>query len=313
MLAEHLRNVPNDRRQRAALIAGDTVLTFASLAARTDVLIERWQVLAGLRVALAVHDPVHLVPSVAALDALRARAFLVGRRGPAELAELMAQFQWDAMVWNVEDPPPLGVATSTSMGLRRDEGSVTILTSGTSGKPKAANHTWTTLAAPVRRDRAYADTRWFCAYPLTLYAGTQVLLQALLNWAPLVTSPSLDPGMVVRTMRETGVTHASGTPTFWRQLLLFAERDELRACTLRQITMGGEPVTQGLLDQLASLFPDTCLVHIYASTELGRLFSVSDGREGFPAEWLDQPIEQGIELRVVDGELLARSCHAMTG
>ena len=84
-------------------------------------------------------------------------------------------------------------------------------------------------------------------------------------------------------MRIVEVTpHSSGTPTFWRQLLLFAPDDELSACRLEQITMGGEAVTQGLLDQLSGLFPQTRLVHIYASTELGRLFSVTDKRAGFP-------------------------------
>ena len=77
--------------------------------------------------------------------------------------------------------------------------------------------------------------------------------------------------------------------------------------------MGGEAVTQGLLDQLSGLFPQTRLVHIYASTELGRLFSVTDKREGFPAEWLDRLPEDGIELRIVDGELVARSHNAMLG
>ena len=112
-------------------------------------------------------------------------------------------------------------------------------------------------------------------------------------------------------MRDKGVTHAGGTPTFWRQLLLFAPRDILGACALQQITMGGEAVNQGLLDQMAAVFPETRLVHIYASTELGRLFSVTDKREGFPAAFLDQAPEDGISLRIEDNELLARSRNAM--
>src|SRR6185437_15562371 len=103
-----------------------------------------------------------------------------------------------------------------------EAGLVTILTSGTTGAPKAANHTWTTLAAPVRRDDRYLDTRWLAVYPLHLYAGTQVLLQALLNDAVLAVPASRDPAQAARTLRDAGVTHASATPTFWRQLLLFA-------------------------------------------------------------------------------------------
>jgi acyl-CoA synthetase (AMP-forming)/AMP-acid ligase II len=176
------------------------------------------------------------------------------------------------------------------------------------------NHSWSTLAAPVRRDPRYAGTRWLCAYPLNLYAGTQVMLQALLNWATLVVPNRLEPEAVARTLRDAGVTHAGGTPTFWRQLLLFAPREVLSACRLSQITMGGEPVNQGLLDELSALFPNTRLVHIYASTELGRLFSVTDRREGFPAGYLENPPETGVvSLRIVDNELQARSSNAMLG
>ena len=230
-----------------------------------------------------------------------------------EIHALAEQLQWDVIVWNVVDAPQLMIPVSATAGRRCNEGMVTLLTSGTSGRPKAANHTWSTLASPVRRDHRYARNRWLCAYPLNLYAGTQVMLQALLNWSTLVMPSSLDPRTVTRTMRAASVTHASGTPTFWRQLMLFGPHDELTACSLEQITMGGEAVTQGLLDQLSGLFPQIRLVHIYASTELGRLFSVTDKREGFPAEWLDRLPEKGIELRIVDGELLARSRNAMLG
>jgi acyl-CoA synthetase (AMP-forming)/AMP-acid ligase II len=77
--------------------------------------------------------------------------------------------------------------------------------------------------------------------------------------------------------------------------------------------MGGETVTQDVLDGLASVFPRARIVHIYASTELGRLFAVTDGKEGFPARFLQTPPEEGIELRLHEGQLLARSRNAMLG
>lgn len=314
MLAEHLLGVPPDRCDAAALIVGDRVMTYARLGTLVHDLLCRWQSLAGLRVGLALTEPTEFVPAVAALEALHCHVFLTGRRSPKEIMELADRLHWNVIVWNLDDSPQIHSAPAILAGIGSlSEGVVTILTSGTTGRPKAANHTWTTLASPVRRDPRYARNRWMCAYPLSLYAGTQVMLQALLNWSTLVMPSSLDPTTVAQTMRTTAVTHASGTPTFWRQLLLFSPHDELSACRLEQITMGGEAVTQGLLDQLSGLFPQTRLVHIYASTELGRLFSVTDKREGFPAEWLEYPQEEGVELRIVDGELVARSYNAMIG
>ena len=314
MLAEYFQRVPAERGESPALIVGDAVVTYAGLSTRVQELVARWRSCSGLRVGLALNDPIEYVPAAAALEALRCHVFLAGRRSPKEIMELADRLQWNVIVWNLVDSPQFRIAPTVPADIGSlKEGIVTLLTSGTTGRPKAANHSWTTLASPVRRDPRYAWIRWMCAYPLNLYAGTQVMLQALLNWSTLVIPTSLDPKVVAQTMRTANVTHASGTPTFWRQLLLFAPHDELSACKLEQITMGGETATQGLLDQLAALFPHTRLVHIYASTELGRLFSVTDKREGFPAEWLDRPPEKGIELRIVDGELVARSHNAMLG
>jgi acyl-coenzyme A synthetase/AMP-(fatty) acid ligase len=69
--------------------------------------------------------------------------------------------------------------------------------------------------------------------------------------------------------------------------------------------------TQELLDALHTAFPRTRIVHIYASTELGRMFSVTDGREGFPARFLWDPPEAGMALRIDDGELMAQGPHRM--
>jgi acyl-CoA synthetase (AMP-forming)/AMP-acid ligase II len=314
MLAGHLRAVQAGTLDEPAVIIGDEAVTYGDLATRVEVLTERWRSLAGLRVAVALTHPAEHVTAVIALAGLRAHSFLAGSRDQAEFRTLAGRLEWNAVVRSLIDlpdapiPPPEG-----SAGWCPNGGLVTLLTSGTTGTPKAATHTWETLASPVRRDQRFATARWLCAYPLNLYAGTQVMLQALLNWSTLVVPPSLDPGTVVRTMHKARVTHASGTPTFWRQLLLFAPREELRDCRLEQITMGGEAVTQPLLDQLAGIFPHTRLVHIYASTELGRLFSVSDRREGFPADFLMRPPERGVELQIVDDELMARSPHRMVG
>jgi acyl-CoA synthetase (AMP-forming)/AMP-acid ligase II len=144
-----------------------------------------------------------------------------------------------------------------------------------------------------------------------LYAGIQVLLQSVINRSTVVIPTSLDPQGICRALKEHGVTHASGTPTFWRQLLLFGPREVLTTCELSQITLGGEAVTQELLDNLRLMFPRTRIVHIYASTELGRIFSVTDGKEGFPANFLETPPEDGVALRIIDGELVARGRNAM--
>src|SRR5262249_18020252 len=95
----------------------------------------------------------------------------------------------------------------------------------------------------------------------------------------------------------------------WRAFLLAARPGDL---VLRQITLGGEAADQATLDRIRNAFPDARITHIYASTEAGVVFSVHDGLEGFPAEWLDRP-SQGAALRVRDGFLQIRTPNAMRG
>jgi acyl-CoA synthetase (AMP-forming)/AMP-acid ligase II len=96
-------------------------------------------------------------------------------------------------------------------------------------------------------------------------------------------------------------------------LLLFADAAALRRIRLIQITLGGEVVDQRILDALHDVFPSARIVHVYATTELGRCFSVTDGRAGFPVRYLTEPSADGVELRVDDGELIVRSANAMQG
>ena len=75
-----------------------------------------------------------------------------------------------------------------------------------------------------------------------------------------------------------------------------------RACQSSR-SLWGEVADQGLLDALHRFYPCARIVHIYATTELGRCFSIKDGRAGFPVSLLDVPSEDGICLKIEDGEL----------
>lgn len=186
---------------------------------------------------------------------------------------------------------------------------VGVVTSGTTGTPKVVWHTWRSLFGPTRSASAPSPPRWFMSYRPNLYAGLQVLVQTIRDAGTLVVPPDTnDPEELAEFAARCQVTHASGTPAFWRRWTTFAHRSTLSHIPLQQITLGGEAVDQGLLDRLAELFPAARLTHIYATTEAGRCFAVSDGRAGFPATWLTTP-PAGIELRVEEGELWVRPSH----
>ena len=145
-----------------------------------------------------------------------------------------------------------------------------------------------------------------------LYAGLQVLLQCLLNGGTLVIpDDGSSPASVADLMRVASVEYASATPSYWRRLLLFADPKVLGEVPLKQITLGGEVVDQQILNSLKRVFPGTRIAHIYATTELGRCFSVTDGQAGFPTKYLFEPTNDGIEIRIEEGEIVVRSANSM--
>jgi acyl-CoA synthetase (AMP-forming)/AMP-acid ligase II len=269
--------------------------------------------LSGTRVGLLVTPAASAIAMMAALEELRAHLFLLDADlTPDRAARIAARFELSATLAPGPNPTqwiPQAYDLSTTTAIDRG---VTILTSGTEGQPKAATHTWESLSRPVRKNTS--PQNWLLAYRLNLYAGIQVMLQALLNHGTLIVPETgASAADVVRMLRVHGAQYASATPSFWRRLLLFADRAEFREVPLSQITLGGEPVDQPILDELGKLFPHARITHIFATTELGRCFSVLDGQAGFPKSFLHEAAPGNAELRVEDGQLFVRSPNRMCG
>jgi acyl-coenzyme A synthetase/AMP-(fatty) acid ligase len=179
-------------------------------------------------------------------------------------------------------------------------------TSGTSGTPKVVRHTLDGLAGAILAEgRArHAKAVWATFYDIRRYGGLQILLRAIIGGGSMVLS---DPGETVSDhvarLNAVGVTHMSGTPSHWRRLLMSGAA---AGFSPRYVRLSGEIADQAVLDGLARAFPKASIAHAYASTEAGVCFSVDDGREGFPAEFVARN-RDGVEMRVVDSSLRIRS------
>lgn len=180
-----------------------------------------------------------------------------------------------------------------------ETGAVLLLeSSGTTGTPKRLAKPLSQVLAGIGKAGEKGGGRWLLTYDACGFAGLQVLLTVLTGGGTLVAATGADLTTLARLAVQEGVTHLSATPSFWRGLLLSGQRPPLAA-----ITLGGEAADQPLLDALAAQFPQARIRHIYASTEQGRLFSVADGKAGFPALWLESPPPGCPPLSIQDGTL----------
>ena len=194
-----------------------------------------------------------------------------------------------------------------------ESGRVWLLTSGSTGRPKRIGHTLESLTT-VRGPQQ--PRTWLVPYSPGTYAWWQLVTLSLTqaDQGLVVIEPSeLETWPLIAA--EHGVTAASGTPTFWRQTI-YRDTEALAKVPLEQITLGGEPVDQAILDRLREIFPQARISWIYASSEVGASIVVHDGLAGFPKSWLDREPDPDSERPIlsVDGdELIISSPHHGAG
>ena len=138
----------------------------------------------------------------------------------------------------------------------RSESRVYIRTSGTTGRPKTAEHTWATLSAAVRVRPALVGRRWLLGLPYSNMGGLAVLTNALWNGGALVLPADFSPAAALRaSLTACRVDYVGCTPTFARQMLILGRPEDWASAAVRRITLGGEIVDQALLDGLRTALP----------------------------------------------------------
>ncbi|MBK7952468.1 MAG: AMP-binding protein [Deltaproteobacteria bacterium] len=134
-----------------------------------------------------------------------------------------------------------------------------LLTSGTSGPPKAAILTRANLIASARASARLLGSergdRWLLCMPLFHIAGLSILVRAALAGACVVLEPRFDASRIARLLDEERITHASLVATTLEQLL-DARGERPAPASLRLVLLGGGPASDALLARaLASAYP----------------------------------------------------------
>lgn len=295
---------------RPAVTRGDVVHTRGDLRAGADAL--RTALVSDGIMRLMIHsdDSALILQAIEACAAMNTDLFIAHTSlSDAQVDALAEQQGIQRILTAAQDWRDLSVPLTPPA---TDGGRIFMMTSGTTGMPKVASHSLKSLLAKAEaghRKRPEAGGRWLLTYQPTGFAGLQVTLTAALWEGLLITPPERTMGGFYQAARQWQASHISATPTFWRSFLMLADPALLN---LHQITLGGEASDQPTLDRIRKTFPDTRLTHTYASTEAGMVYAVHDGREGFPAAWLEQP-PTGVQLRIRDGFLQIKTPNMMAG
>lgn len=155
--------------------------------------------------------------------------------------------------------PAMGAPGRPRAALEGIGAALVLLTSGTSGPPKAAILTRANLIASARASARLLGSergdRWLLCMPLFHIAGLSILVRAALAGACVVLEPRFDAARIARLLDEERITHASLVATTLEQLL-DARGERPAPASLRLVLLGGGPASDALLARaLASAYP----------------------------------------------------------
>ncbi|HWZ85072.1 MAG TPA: long-chain fatty acid--CoA ligase [Thermoanaerobaculia bacterium] len=188
----------------------------------------------------------------------------------------------------------------------RDAGLV-LFTSGSTGEPKAALHSFSRLLEKYRSRRPARRTLTFLL--LDHIGGINTLFHVLSNAGSIVTVGQRSPDAICAAIERHRVELLPTTPTFLNLLLLSEAIGRHDLSSLRQITYGTEPMPASTLERLHAALPQVRLSQTYGLSELGILRARSAASDSL---WVELGGE-GVETEVRDGILWIRSPSAMLG
>ena len=218
----------------------------------------------------------------------------------AALVPLGPGSSFDASV--VVDAPLDGNEGDVELRVELDPSAVhtVILTSGTTGSPKAveltlANHTASAIASAWHLGVA-PDDRWLCPLPLFHVGGLAVLMRSALYGTAALPQDGFDVEQVRRSISSGEATLVSLVPTMLRRL---REAGLERAPALRAALLGGGPIPLDLLEWAREA--GLPVMATYGMTE-----TASQVATAAPWEPAAAPLP-GVRLRISEeGEILVR-------
>ena len=177
-----------------------------------------------------------------------------------------------------------------------------IPTSGTTNNPKLVSHTFKSLTKTSKKNiDTGSNYIWGLTFDIYRFSGIQVFLQALSGGSCiLIPESSYSMKEILELFIKNNCNIISATPSFWRKVLMIKESNMLN---LKRATLGGEISDESILIALKNKFKNIKITHIYASTEVGVGFAVTDGKAGFPYSYIENGIGN-VKLRIDDNFLL---------
>ncbi len=185
---------------------------------------------------------------------------------------------------------------------------IVLFSSGITGQPKAMVHNFHKFLEPYFQKRS-KSLNFMAMLLFDHIGGLNTLLTALFSGATLTIPKSNDPDIICRQIEKHKVNILPGSPTMLNLIYISGAYLNYDLSSLKIITYGTEPMPEGLLQKLNSIFPPTRFMQTYGTSETGisKMSSKSSSSLKFK---FDDP---NTEIKIVDGELWIKSSTTIIG
>lgn len=177
-----------------------------------------------------------------------------------------------------------------------------LLSSGTTGDPKAILHDFDALIAQKLQRRPARGRSASSILMMLLFdhiGGVNTLLNAVLLGRAVIVPAERTPEEVCRLIEAHRVRLLPTSPTFLNLILLGRLHERHDLSSLRMITYGTEPMPAELLRRISAALPAARLLQTFGTSETGISTTVSESSHSTRFK-IDDP---DVRHRIVDGEL----------
>ncbi|WP_433761334.1 class I adenylate-forming enzyme family protein [Nocardia sp. CA-135398] len=159
-----------------------------------------------------------------------------------------------------------------------DAVAVVLYTSGTTAAPKSAllrhRHLMAYLLSAVEFGSADSEEAVLVSVPPYHVAGVANMLSNLFAGRRLVYLRAFEPSVWLDTVRAEAVTNAMVVPTMLARIVDAVAPDGAHLPTLRTLSYGGAKVSERILREALTRFPDVGFVNAYGLTETASTIAV---------------------------------------
>jgi len=189
----------------------------------------------------------------------------------------------------------------------REHPGLVLYTSGTSGEPKAAVHDLLGLLEKFKTRRKAFRTLNFLLFDH--WGGLNTMFHILSNGGVVIATKDRNPENICKLIEKHKIELLPASPTFLNLMLLSGVYKNYDLNSLKIISYGTEPMSEGTLKRLKIIFPEVKLLQTYGLIELGVMRSKSEKDDSL---WVKVGGDD-YKTRIVDGMLEINAKSAMLG